>query len=499
MNHKTFWMVRILAAPWQQQRNRGTMWSVWLIVFLIAFPVLFPALVALGLRAFGQSQVPDDLREAARMGAALGLTIAWVVQVDGVLRQNHPTLARLMPAHVRRLRGCLLTMWVVLVGVAGMFGALGHESPMAWMTAAGAASALVASGLRWHKVWILVSISLFYVSSDLRSPAVDQVALAVLDTPAIGAIVMAASAWLIVSLVQAGSRSHARSYERRSSLNARMAGRVAGAMPLDAPEAGAWTAPRLTAPYFWQLRRLTARRGSSAKARALLALGPGLHWTTRLASAVTMLGLIAAVDVGMALSPVTRLLPLLLFSAGLGGLLGSVLPLLGFGLQGMLHQTRGEQALLALLPGLPRGGAQSRWLSWQFTWQFLGAWCTGLASMTVCPSLALALSQRAAVAITGQWATVAALASLPLVVFVWRPWARLPAPTLLDGLLPWLAGLVLAAIELFGALSGRFTPLQAGAFFAALAAAWCALRWRRMATEPEALPAGRLAHVFQIV
>jgi hypothetical protein len=156
----------------------------------------------------------------------------------------------------------------------------------------------------------------------------------------------------------------------------------------------------------------------------------------------------------------------------------AVMPMLG---RAMLWQTRREQALLRLLPGLPQGEGLNRAVAWLSLRHALLA--TALAAALILPLCHL----------TRQWG----LLWLPLVAVPWSLWTatRSPAhmrqPTGFRSMLPVMAYYLSAAVAYVGTerLGLPMVPLAVGLL--ALSAAWGAWRWRQLAGQPVALPAGR--------
>jgi len=155
----------------------------------------------------------------------------------------------------------------------------------------------------------------------------------------------------------------------------------------------------------------------------------------------------------------------------------------GFALRNMLWHTRREQALLALLPGMPQGGRLNRAVAFVQLRHFLIAWGVtalllgGLALLTGNPSV-LSLS----------------IAALPLgLLNLARAPAAMRAPT------PWtvsrpVLGFLLVNAVLWGLcawLTWLIWPLAVASLV--LSAALLAWRWRALDQAPSALPAGRLA------
>ena len=248
-------------------------------------------------------------------------------------------------------------------------------------------------------------------------------------------------------------------------------------------------------PYVAWLRRLLAKPNGSMRGRLMLGLGPGVHWT---GTAGTIVGITLAMAAGTLLLKLAGIvyplfqpaLPVALSAFGIGAMFGLLSPAMQA--QSRLHQTRREQALLALLPGVPHDAALSRWLSWRMSAQFLLTWVWAVLALTSFGLLAGQIDHGELDAMFRGVRAYMIVASLPLVAFQWRRWAWLRAPTTLNALVPILVGLGLAAAALAGTLIG-VRPIQSGVVFAVAALAWCAWRGWCMGREPSAFPVGRLA------
>ncbi len=473
--------IRILSAPWQQRRNAGGFWFILLVVALC-----FSAAIALfAWSLFTNAELAASLRHGAAVSgrvAVVTLLIAWwALLVANVLEQNHPSFARLVPAHPAQLRLALVAAGAAVVAVA---------------------VALLAATMRWPLLWALGSVGWAYVlAAAPRSPglsdAVGFVQRQWQEQPlALAATAFAAAIVLLVALVQDGGRRHAANYGARRDRLLRMQGAMRGEPSLHPRQPGS-LASLLHSPYHAWLRHVLATPGGSVRARTLLGLGPGVHWTTvPFAFVVTAVG--SAFTVGL-MALVARVfpalqgffVPVILSSVAIGVMFGLLSP--GMQMQTRLHQTRREQALLALLPGVPQRAALNRWLGWQLSAQFMAAWLGGLVLMASLSVLAPHLG-RPTVDISFDTArALMVLATLPLVMFQWRRWAWMSTPTPLNAGIPALVGLVLATLAFSGQASGWFTLPEAGIAFALATLAWCTLRWWRMGSEPGAFPVGRFA------
>src|ERR1700744_3564514 len=145
----SFSLARVLAAPWQQRRNAGSLWG-----FAVVVALCFAAPVVLSIWSLlADPSVVERLQESARASAWVGvaalLIAGWAMLVGNVLRQNHPTLARPVPGHVARLRGALLAAWTMLVLLAAGVPGFAFDAPLAWACGMAAALAALARALRW--------------------------------------------------------------------------------------------------------------------------------------------------------------------------------------------------------------------------------------------------------------------------------------------------------------------------------------------------------------
>ncbi len=478
----------MLAAVWHQRRNQGSLWMLGLIAALAVVPPL--GVLALAV-AHGSVAPEVSLGLRAVLGAIfqlVGLGL-WAAIVANLLQQNHPTAARLVPGHVRRLRRMLLATWAVMVVALGLLPGLLWTEPLAATTGAALTLAGVALIVRWPVAgvcWFMLLLMLPQLIWRIQPLWFDHAVALTLG-------VTAACAVLVPRLARDGGTRHARAYARRLDRDrrSRAAREGASAANLSARGLGGAVATR---PYFWCLRRQLARTDSPVSARLLLGLGPSLHWTSAAntlalsaAGFATGCGLAACLDLDLGQG--------LLGVASVGVLFTVGVPLLQT--RPRLWQVRGEQALLMLLPGVPRGGALNRWLGLRLSAQFALGLGGAIGLSAGMQALASAVADGHPVPDLAGFAHVIEAVLLPLAPLVWRRWHRLHAPAGAAGLTPALAAVALAtAYEMLNWLPdvgiGDHLDTLAGACFAA-SVAWCVLRWQRAGHEPAHLPVGRAA------
>ena len=490
---------RILAAPWHQRRNRDGLFAVALIVVLCAAAPI--ALYAWSLCT--NAELGGNLRQSAASTLRIALVTLmvawWAVVVANVLEQNHPVLARLAPRHPTRLRGALLALAAAMSAFAGLM-CWGVADSLA--VAAGAALVLtfLAASVRWPMLWVVGSVAPYLVVVAVPGPRLQELAdLLRVQWQAqrftFAAAIAVAAALMVAGLIQDGGARHAASYETRRTRMLRFQARSRGERPTGGGTRGFFDAV-FNAPYHAWLRRTLARPASPAWSRAMLGLGPGVHWTSAataiVGTAVAILaGILLCKGVALVFPIVDGFIPVMLRSLAIGAMFGLVSPAMQ--VHQRLIQTRREQALIALLPGVPHQAALNRRLGWQMTAQFFLSWFGGFALMVAFSALATHLGPAAVELSYGDARALMVIGTLPFVALQWRRWARLPAPSSMNALAPTLLGALIAAMAWFGDMAGWF-PLSAAGLAVALAAlAWCALRWWRMGSEPGAFPIGRLA------
>jgi len=488
----------VLASAWQQRRNaRAGFWGIGLVAALcMAAPVVLgvwsllcdPVLAGALRRAMGVS---------ACTGAAALVFAGWAMLVGNVLQQNQPALARLVPGHVGRLRGSLLSAWVIamLAAAAGPGFVIG--APLAWACGMAAALALLTAALRWPLLWLLGIVAPLAVRGVLAWFDSDDIDVALWTAWArhgwlIMAVVATAGAVVLASVVRAGGRDHLAAYEAGRTV-ARCLGLCGRAPAVTAAALPAVASLRAIAsrPYDWWLARILARGDSPVQARLQLGLGPSLHWTSRLGDifwTIVLGGVALAVFAAWTSVEVrATIIAWASFSALLTlGVSPSQAP-------SRLRKSQREQALLLLLPGAPRGAALGRWLGWRLTAQSLLATCAGLLLSWALAGHAEATWPGASMAALGGIGPIYATTLLPMLATLWRRWSRLPSASTFDQVPPLFVQGALGVLAFAVHLATGAGYGVIGAAYAVATLAWCARRWQRLADEPAALPVGRLA------
>jgi hypothetical protein len=459
-------------AAWQAFANHQRWWT-WTLLAALLLGV--PALASLA-----SAQLGWGVLFAA---AELTLCALWGQLVSSTLYQNHPGFARLVPDHARRLRMNLVLVFAVLCIGCQLAGYALHWSSLGLCSAL--ALAYVAAAVRWPLMWAGTGLIGFAPLLPRYLPEAWREALAAVPallSSALGfACLVTAGALFLASLVKDGGAAHQAMYEglqrRRRTVHA---GREGEAAQTD------WFGRLCSRGYLRSFERVLARVGTGRVGfeREMLALGPRAHLSSTLTGIVVMTGIVGVVLAALELSGVFDAHAR---EAGAGianslfGLLGTLLGSLSQ-LHGSVIRRRHEQALVVLLPGVPRGSALNRSFARALLQHYLVLWGLGSAAMTLLLG-----------SIPGTGCALLAFCTallLPGLVLL-RDWSR---ATVLGG---WTAFLVFLPATVIG-FGGRIlmekawiSPAEFLAFSALLLVSLYAWRWRAVTRAPTAWPAGR--------
>jgi len=169
------------------------------------------------------------------------------------------------------------------------------------------------------------------------------------------------------------------------------------------------------------------------------------------------------------------------FAIGMAIGIAVVLPTLSS--RSALYSTRREQALLMLLPGMPRGAALNQRLARRQMLQFLVSW----AVVAVLMRLILDDSNAAKV-VHGY-----VVCWLPAGLLLWRDWSRLPRPTAVKTMMPVLGSMLGLGLSSATMLWLKWSPDLLLVVVALTTLALGAWRWQRLARYPQAFPVSRRA------
>lgn len=469
-------------------RKVGRMW--WLALVVLGFT---------GLTTM--SDAPGMVARAFATMTSIALQLVWWVAASALISLNDPLSARLVPGQLRRLRELAVALMLVLAVISGGLLGLVFGHPLAFVMGGAGAMLGFSATLRWPVLWFFAWVLPFVFFPALRDLPVTIALVAfardwhsrqpLMQT---GVVLLAAGTglWWIF---QDGGAAHTRSWRRAQWWQHVMSLRGGGGMAYVAgPQDHPWAS--LSRLFQWghplwreHLLRTARPTASSVAARAEFAALRGLHWS---ASGSTSILIIAVFLIGelalLAVAPdrAERVIRGAIPGLSIGLMSSMMAPL--FGLATTLHRTRREQALLTLVPGMPRGPAMNRWLAFRLLRQYLGAWGLAVGAILVMGALAPGEASTFDARMLGLHAAAVAL---PAGLLLWRDWSRqVPATGNRVGM--WtMAMLVLMGLS--GAASGYwgFSPLWTLAVTAVATIALGAWRWRAVSRLAPFWPVGR--------
>ncbi|OYU68442.1 MAG: hypothetical protein CFE45_42740 [Burkholderiales bacterium PBB5] len=485
----------MLLAPWQWRRNDGGLWALRLYGVLLALVLGGPAVAAL-------VRLPP-VAAWATVGACalLALSLVWAVQFSALLRLDHPHAAHAVPGHPRLVRTTALGLWLAMVALSGIVSSLagalllgdGLRVGLAAAVGAGLLWTVLALAIRWWWVWILVCAGPSFLGvavwRNLVFTSWGWLQQQWQTQPMVLTLgLLALQALCIQSLFGQGDSRHSRVYAARERFRRITAASAAGERPglLAYGRWGEWLGwpwQRLADVWLAHVCRHATRAQRSVMARAELVLHGPQHWVRQLST-----GLLVQVVVALCLWLTTRLSGLGVEKLLEGGRVGICIGLatMAFSavtsLPGALWQSRREQALLMLLPGMPQGAVLNRAVAWRLMRQCLWGW-------------ALMLPALAAMVWAGHGVTTVAFVAmaLPASALLWRDLSRLraaqPSTAMLFTVLCVLAGTL--SMAMLTAWPDASLPWALGMLL--LTAGLLLWRWRGLGRWPQAMPAGRLA------
>jgi hypothetical protein len=475
----------LLSAPFQQRRHTGELW-VWLALLLVAVVLVLGVATAVDT---------DAAAKVLGLVTLPVLVIGWCICFDGLRQQNHPHLARLVPGHVARLRRCAVALMLALsFGVAGVFGAA-TSSPLLWGLGAGVTLLALAVCMRWWWLWLLATVLPFLgfwgpVEPFLKSMWAGLRHWYLTQPASLGLLAALLLPWLLSRLLQNGGAAHRRNYRQQEDLRQMMGSQASPktAKPMGSIGRGfaqlfAWP----FAPWRKYLLRAAKPEARSALARAELVSLGNLHWSCMLGglSVVWVILALIAIWVQLRYAPDwSELGRNGNFGMQIGIVCAALNPLMG--LAANLYRSRREQALLMLLPGMPKGRVLNRLMGQRMLLQFYLQWGLALAFIAAVVSL----GGREHFSRLGFYAL---LAVLPMGGLLLRDWSRQNMPSGVRIALPLLVGLLGTGLVFGLAWVGISLDLLAAASLL-LSAGLLGWRWQRyVLSSRSAMPVGRWA------
>lgn len=358
------------------------------------------------------------------LGMACGFAafLLWWMQVESLMQQNRPMLARLVPGHVAALRRSLVQQWLLHTLGWTLVCAAATQWQHVPFIACGIGLALFALVwlVRQPWLWLLAGVGLPTLAIQHQTVLSATRALAA-DLPT-ALVLMAILMLLLVALLplalQTGHAAHRARAARRERLLQMSRAMSAGTGVPVRLQVGLLGGLQRACDIPWRwLLRVSLRQGSHPVriGHLNLVLAGSAHWARQVAVLALLLPLFALPLFmrGELSAPALNAMRFGLCIALFGILLN---PSLQIGCN--LASRRGAQGLLMLAPGVPQGAELAQRWQRYLALQFLVGWllATGLV---MAPMLVFA-SQGAQNFCAGY-----AAGCLPLVTAAWRDWARL--------------------------------------------------------------------------
>jgi hypothetical protein len=476
-------------------RKVGRVW--WLIL---------PVLAATALATMSGKANVVAATFCVAMAVALHLT--WWAAASALMGQNDPLSAHLLPGQLQRLRETAVVVFLVLAAACGLLihAALGHGL-IVTMAAAVFMLGFVAC-LRWPWLWVAIWFLPWIVLPTLREIPLAMEAWGAMKTWHVRQPFTQTAAVLLLSsaglwrLFQAGGAGHASAWQRGQRMRQLMS-MQGGTRLAGGPRSSGWMAS-LGRPFQWalplwreHLLRNAQPTAASVTARALLAALRGLHWSALGSTAVLLFVCFLLAEAWLLIYLPDRA-GAVIRAAMPGVSIGLMSAMLSpqFGVAATLFQSRREQALLTLLPGMPRGEAMNRAVGARMFLHYVGVWAAGLTMILVMTSLA----SLAPVAQGGSdpednlllGLNFAAVA-LPAGLLVWRDWSRQTVPSGAKIAMLTMSLLLLMGLSVVATRVWMFSPLWLVAGSVLLTGALAAWRWRALGRMAPFWPVGRLA------
>jgi len=482
-------MGRIALVPLQRRRNQGSIGSLW---FTIGFVLFVPILILLGGAWYRNA-------EALRIGAG-GLLVftsvlligAWALFVLSLYEQMEFASAPLLPGHVRHLQWTLAAGVVACCAFVGAGFGLVFGMVVAPMIGALVVLTAIVIVARWS--WLVAALTIGTIVYTARGSHV------LATWASAGGHELVAHAWIASSLTVATCTALLwwfapvgwRPSPRRAMPNLRD-GAIddGGARPEREAIGPARERPRAVLLHAWWRDGRLPPEGGSPMARAMSVLPINGHWPVAwlwqwrrwlfllaLANLMDFESLHGHADVIFILVAVTAVT-----SMASEPTTAAV----------ALYETRREQALVALLPGVPAGSQCSRWLASQLTASHAMTLLLGAIMLQVIGRTMAHSGAQLSWIEGADTLLVLPLACVPFAIPIWSQRATMKPPTDAAWIFLAMLPLLLAALAAQACHQGWLRVGDVAILYVAPTALWCFLRWRRMGAEPGVFPVGRLA------
>jgi hypothetical protein len=480
------WLIIIWSLPFQERRNIGSLWVMWMII-------------GLGLMATVGTALFPPLLLLAPMGVLISLVFLvllwWTMYANSLVSVTRPAAMRCVPRLRRRLVYATATLWLAaIISLSGPLFIFMLLAPRVLLHEAVGMLPLILAGSA-------ILLSLIMMAYVYRKPVGFSVvflcflpflsntfpALSATLRPLFSALIVAAPAllcsvalgfglWMFWALFWASSeslekrqRNNIQASTIRAAMNLTGGTQMSPALQLDWPGARWWRD--------WQLERALRL---TRRPEELLLYGINLkrNFFVVLLRYLAVYGLLSAF--------------LLTAKDGKGMFTDEAIPFLAIGIAtlmllcdeaspGKLLTTRREQRLLMLLPGAPIDQSVNRWLTHYLVWSRVQALIAACVWVVVFVSV---LGNFSLIRI--ELFVFPVVACILNMGFTFCDYARISRINLWES----LSGAVVVVLPLMIALAGA-AHWKILAFVIAIA--FAIYRYRRMINAPRSLPIGWLA------
>ena len=476
----------IMCAPWQQRRTEKSYGFIATIVLLL--------IVMGGVIGFLKGGDSQSMMKSYAALTAGSVVVFWLLQIIYMTVLNSPIHARLVPGHVRKLRQTFLAFWLSTSVAFGLIIGLVFADFVKWSFFAAIIEVICVTSLIWPWRWLFACIG-------LAPPWWPREALLTLFRKVLHPIYVS---WPILSLtflllpcgyiithklIQSGGAKHfmdtAKSRRMRLSMAPDAQGRQASLHHLGSK--GTLVMNIILYPlhrYMQHLLKKPQANTAHVMARAELVFAADAHWVMQ---ASYLLGITL---VALAIGTIEVIQHGFVWRSEImegSGLVALFMLIFGasapLGIKQALLRSRREQALLTLLPAMPRGTALNRLIAGRLLRQCAFAWVFSVAVAT----------QLQYLDNFGSITVAAYAAILPAFALLIQDWSKLETERPLK-MITYMVLMVLWAIACYEAMEWLlWPPLAVGSVSALVGAVLLAWRWRKIATFPSAFPAGRFA------
>lgn len=478
-------VIAVLKSTVHERRNLGTQWLSWLSLLLVILALLGELIFMPSLTL--DKQIFIVAMTIAIPFAALAM-MWWIYFVSNALRQCVTAVSKLVPMQRPAVAWALTIVWLSLCSASALALAFPMGKALSAWLICGAFLGFIAIAMRYPKLWLLWAVGMITPALGMTPwfqaafNAVDQASNSFVLS--LGCVLISLVAWCLILMGLLGPRRLDQLRNQPLSLSSmKMMGNWNDAMRNPQQFGSFLSRLPLTSSFSNIWVRMCSQAGTSISKRLSLSLGNMFNPVIQIAQ--WLFGLVLLVIVLWVLQAngrrdlnVEQMVPIFCITA-IGSFLSTAVQ--------AFWQTRREQALMCLLPGVPQGEALNRLL---FKMLLKRHVITSLL-LTVCTVTVIGL-------FTSQWSQlgVTLVQVLPPLALLCaccglRNYAIYKGPSAGLQILTLFGSMGVYALLMLASSSGYLGP--AASLCLLLSAGILVWRWRVMTSAPQAWPTGRSA------